>query len=158
MSSFQDQPIMACGCRAMAVDQDGNPACVIHDCFIVAETQPDLTGRRARCEGYGGKSPHSRDCIISGSDCRKGKPCSCELASDGSEGDLPFFEYRGPGSYEAAMKCKNCNFLYQAHKKKEQEFANIDYKSPLGKVCDNFEPHGPYEYDRFYCGCTMGWD
>lgn len=56
-----DKPIMACGCAANAVRGDGLPVCVIHlgspGATQVAATQPDLTGRKARCT-YARRGPH----------------------------------------------------------------------------------------------------
>jgi hypothetical protein len=53
--------LMACGCSAQGVMVDketGNkiPCCVVHDCTIPAENQPDLTGRKAVCT-YSGHRP-----------------------------------------------------------------------------------------------------
>lgn len=65
--------MMKCGHAANAVTADGKPCCAIcagftPDAEIIADTAPDLTGRKARC-GYCGKLTDSK---IS----------------------LPFFEYR----------------------------------------------------------------
>lgn len=70
--------------------------------------------------------------------------CYCGNIRPSSE-KLAFFEYRGEGSKQATKSCKNCPYYDVAHGK--------DHKS----VCNNFTPHGAYEYDKFYCGCA-GWE
>ena len=53
--------LMKCGCTAHATcsRKDGVkldqpiPACVIHDCYDVADEKPDLAGRKARCTYMG---------------------------------------------------------------------------------------------------------
>lgn len=67
-----------------------------------------------------------------------------------SSNDLPFFEYRGEGSRDAMIGCKNCGYYAVAH------------TSPLprhlaGHVCGKFEPQGGMQFDSYYCGCK-GWD
>lgn len=50
-----EMPMMSCGCVANSIDQDGNPACVVH--FMISGKganpvpveMPDLSGRQARC-------------------------------------------------------------------------------------------------------------
>ena len=59
--------------------------------------------------------------------------------------NLPFFESRDTGSRQATIACKNCFYYDVAHGKGHKD------------VCNNFTPHGAYEYDSFYCGCD-GWD
>ena len=52
---MSDKPMMKCGHRANAVDAEtGKPSCAIHagltsDALVVADEQPDLSGRTARC-------------------------------------------------------------------------------------------------------------
>jgi len=58
--------MMECGHNAMSVDSEGNPACAIcvgidPGARIVAKVQPDLTGRRCRCEYYGYKCRSEAD-------------------------------------------------------------------------------------------------
>ena len=65
--------MMKCGHAANAVTADGKPCCAIcagytPDAFIAADTMPDLTGRKARCNYCG------------------------EIVD--SKASLPFFEYR----------------------------------------------------------------
>lgn len=61
--------------------------------------------------------------------------------------DLAFFEYRGPESRLAKEKCKNCMYLKVAHLLEDKTIRH----------CNNFEEHGPWEYDGYYDGCH-GWD
>lgn len=65
-----------------------------------------------------------------------------------SDYNLAFFKYRGPGSFDAINKCK-CGYYRVAH--------NNSPTPSWSKRCQNFEAHGPYEYDEYYCGCH-GWD
>lgn len=121
--------LMECGHVAQAKDQHGNPVCVIcigidKGATRIVQTKPDLTGRKAKC-AYG----HN------------------EVASNY---DLPFFEYKGVGSFESLQRCKNCNFFRVAHTNEIRRIRNPT-------VCNNFEPHGPFEFDTYYDGCR-GWD
>lgn len=61
--------MMECGHSANATC-DGKPACAICSCYKIAESSPDLTGRKAKC-------PYCKKTVTSNT-------------------DLPFFEYR-PG-------------------------------------------------------------
>lgn len=75
--------------------------------------------------------------------------CGCGNTRQ-SDLDLAFFEYLGPGSPAAAKTCKHCRYHEVAHEK--------PLPKHLEKQCGHdFEPHGPFEFDRFYCGCR-GWD
>ena len=84
--------LMKCGHAAMAIDQNGNPCCVI--CHgdprstMIEDNAPDLTGRLAKC-GCG----NTRESSI----------------------DLPFFEYKGPDSFAAHNTCKLCPYHLRAH-------------------------------------------
>jgi hypothetical protein len=51
------------------------PCCITCDCTEVDDSPPSLEGRKARCAYWG--------------------ICHCEMPSSR---DLPFFEYRGPGT------------------------------------------------------------
>jgi len=143
--------LMKCGCRAQAVNRDGDPVCVVHagltpDAYIPMK-EVNLEGRKARCSGYGKRHDrHYKDCIFD--ECQKHEDhiCRCERPSSL---DLPFFVYTGEGSPTAENFCKNCGLHRNYH---NQE------KKMLYKACDNFEPQGPQEYDIFYCGCSVGWD
>jgi hypothetical protein len=64
---------------------------------------------------------------------------------------LAFFEYRGEGSPAATTTCKHCRYALIAHQRKEA--GTLKHNG----VCDTFEPIGPYQYDKYYCGCR-GWD
>ena len=87
----------------------------------------DLSGRQARCHG--------------------------ELVKPSSR-DLPFFEFMGEGSRDATLSCKHCGYYKEAHEYSERRI----HKEPIKETRDHtFEPHGPYEFDRFYCGHS-GWD
>lgn len=86
----------------------------------MSKQQPDLTGRQARC--------------------------SCMRPPRPSDINLPFFEYRGPGSASADDTC-HCGFARRAHTDQS-----------LGKRLDHeFEPRGDVGFDSYYCGHS-GWD
>lgn len=72
-----------------------------------------------------------------------GKNCRVEPSSL----DLAFFEYLGPDSPASKQNCAQCGYYESAHLKQPRS----------QNVCLNFRPHGPYKYDRYYCGCR-GWD
>ena len=76
---------------------------------------------------------------------RKARCCTQASERDSSL-DLAFFEYRGPGSRSALLSCKNCGYYEIAHQKEGHK-----------QSCNHFEPHGSWEYDRYYCGCR-GWN
>lgn len=93
------QPIMKCGCAAAATCRDdgkGNhydppiPVCITHDCLEIADPQPDLEGRKARCV-YFGVVPTGRN-HESNYGCKRGEPCQCEQPSLIHK--LPFFVHR----------------------------------------------------------------
>lgn len=70
--------------------------------------------------------------------------CGTERSSDTA---LAFFEFCGEGSATAVKSCKHCHYFEEAHGKPGvSQF-----------VCDHFEPNGPLDHDRFYCG-HAGWD
>jgi len=134
--------MLACGCRAHGThhnSHDGlgvdHPSCVIHSpapeaCRIV--DAPSLDGRFAKCT------------------CGRTRPSSLDLA---------FFEYEGPGSPRSKQSCKNCGYHEIAHTK-EGMAGNVptNRKTVIERgECKGFVAHGPYEFDRFYCGCR-GWD
>lgn len=85
-------PLMKCGHTAMAVDQEGNPCCVI--CHgdphseEIEEKLPNLDGRLAKC-GCG----NTRESSI----------------------DLAFFEYKGPNSHASKFMCKLCEYGIIGH-------------------------------------------
>lgn len=115
--------MMKCGHTAQGYMGGDLPVCVIcwpsPDSIALAEKQPLLEDRQAKCASCGSVVPSSYG--------------------------LAFFRYRGASSHDALHKCKNCVYYEYAH----------THGEPL--KCQNFEPHGPYEYDEYYCGCR-GWD
>jgi len=87
--------ILTCGCRANWVrtmtagkQHEPIPSCIAHNCTTVADPQPDLTGRTAKC-GYHAEKP--------------------------SNPSLPFFVFCGEGSREAMDICK-CGYAEAAHR------------------------------------------
>ena len=75
--------------------------------------------------------------------------CGCGKISESSL-DLPFFTFRGEGSSDAIESCKHCRYHEVAHAKPKPPHL-------VKNVCDEFTPHGAFEFDGFYCGHT-GWD
>lgn len=120
------QVMMACGHSANAVNmKTGEPSCaycvgLTPNAEIRAET-PNLEGRMARC-GCGRTVPSSLD--------------------------LPFFEWRGDGSYEATHSCKHCGYFESAHKTGKPHLKHCEH---------DFEPRGDFGLDAYYCG-HAGWD
>jgi hypothetical protein len=123
-------PMMACGHVANSHRSDtGTPSCVI--CIGIHPGAETVV-----------PGPDLTDRLARCSSCKR------ERASDVK---LAFFEFTGPGSRAAVERCR-CGFTYHAHEK----------INPLtgrpGPVTDHaFEAHGPYDRDRYYCGCR-GWD
>jgi hypothetical protein len=76
--------------------------------------------------------------------------CSCGKTQPSSL-TLAFFEYLGPESPSATENCAQCGYLQIAHRRKQSGEVKNQH------ICLRFKPHGPYENDRFYCGCR-GWD
>lgn len=75
---------------------------------------------------------------------RKAK-CTCCSTFKPSSLSLWFFEFRGEGSPDAIHTCKNCGFYDSAHTPEKQ--LKNEY------ICKNFEAHGAWDYDLFYCSC-----
>lgn len=76
--------------------------------------------------------------------------CSCGKSVP-SDSDLPFFQYRGPGSYYALTTCARCRFSFCAHVRDE---SRVQQSSVVERgECIGFTPAGPDEHDLFYCGC-----
>lgn len=131
---MSDKPLMTCGHTAQGYrkmdDKTFVPCCVICGVItqVLREDKPDLSNRKAKC-------------------------CS-EKTIKPSSYDLPFFEYRGPGSRVARLQCE-CGYMKKPH----------DNAIPhVLKHCANqndglalFRARGPFEYDLYYCGCR-GWD
>jgi hypothetical protein len=85
-------PMMKCGCAAQGTIQrwgetEKKPGCIVHECTDVAETEPDLSQRMARCG------------------CGRTEPSSPNLA---------FFEFTGEGSRTATETCE-CGYNRTAH-------------------------------------------
>lgn len=124
-------PLMECGHVAQGTNAAGEPSCIICVGLVdgaekVANPVP-LEGRMARC--------------------------TCEREPVPSSFDLAFFEYRGPGSYQGRVTCRNCRYYDTAHEMKVRE--NPPHLRRF--CCDNFEPIGEREFDLYYCG-HAGWD
>lgn len=217
MTEYKRGVMLKCGCAAMAVDGDGKPACIIHNCNEPLEHQPDLTGRKARCSYYG-KQTRRSECLYNG-DVKEDGVWICRCERD-SEPTLPFFKFKGEDSPSALYNCKICPYHWIAHQplfeytleitrdwyktkdtvsqkvrqkhwggSKEQfmdwlekdiarmiqnskrpQFPGGDpskvtihkieilsvIEEPSGRDHE-FVPHGPYDYDEFYCGCHT-WD
>lgn len=79
-----------------------------------------------------------------------GRKAACTYGGNVRDSDwnLAFFEYKGPGSRDAEDVCK-CGFHRSAH---TPEMRAKSHRPG----CDNFQPRGPAEYDKYYCGC-YGW-
>lgn len=75
--------------------------------------------------------------------------CHCGRTEPSSPQKQFAFEYRGPGSQRAREQCKHCGYFECAHGTGKPHLKHIEGHT--------FEPHGPYEFDAFYCGC-QGWD
>jgi hypothetical protein len=88
--------MMECGHAANATTGNGKPACAICDGprSTTVASAPDLTGRRARCS-YFGSTPSGRS--HSGSDCKRGEPCKCEVPSATS---LAFFGHKPKNQFD----------------------------------------------------------
>lgn len=141
--------LMECGHTANAVDSNtGKDVCVI--CIgiypgadKIAKNQPWLEGRIAKCAYDHENNPHEDSRV----------PSSLGLA---------FFEYRGLGSRDSEDLCghEGCGYGKVAHVGPYlgSWLKNAD-GSPNGRAISDheFTPHGPWEEDRYYCGCR-GWD
>jgi hypothetical protein len=87
-------PIMKCGHAANSLgkrtgETESCPACVICDCFELADPQPVLDGRRARCNYYGHAIGRRGDCDYPKNVRPKDNICHCEADS---AYNLPFFK------------------------------------------------------------------
>ena len=145
---------MKCGCVAFGMDgKTQKPCCITHAGFIdgegddlgrtIAKKQPDLTGRRARCS-----YSHTAEDDDTNKLRRQRGWSACQIEADSSI-KLPFFEWRGEGSFRAVTMCRHCSFYGSAHTEENRKKNK--------RICSHFEPHGDYEFDQYYCGC-MGWD
>lgn len=126
--------LMNCGCAGMARHNNahdglpaGHPSCVTH-----------LDAKEA-C------TPAS-DPRLEGRFAKCGDGCTVRPSS----ADLAFFEYLGPDSPASKQNCAQCGYYEEAHK---YDPSRVSSKP----VNCQFRPHGPYEFDRYYCGHS-GWD
>jgi hypothetical protein len=153
--------LMKCGHSANSLAKPANyvgepiPACVICGCFDIAEVEPNLVGRRARCTYYGHPVGRRGSCDFPKE--TRSDVCKCE--GDSNSDHLPFFRYKGEGSEYATSMC-TCGYYRSAHK--PVPFFDTGKRFPprlreciLGR---GFTPVGPAEFDEFYCGCACGWD
>jgi hypothetical protein len=82
----------------------------------------------------------------------EGRTATCVYCGrkEPSSRGLAFFEYLGTGSEEADGTC-HCGYAELVH----QEIN--PYTGRKGVTDHEFQPKGPRETDRYYCGCR-GWD
>ena len=119
--------MMQCGHVAQGINlKTKKPVCVIcagidpgAEIPMDIVDEPDLTDRWAKCD-----------------DCGQVRKSTFEL---------PFFNYKGPGSPWATKMCK-CGIIEKAHDGRR-----------LWTRCTEFKARGPAQYDNYYCGCR-GWD
>ena len=89
-----EHPLLKCGCAAQSFcSQRGGvkydppiPACIIHDCFELADSAPNLAGRIALCT-YKGCRDNRRKSTHYGEYGKDGRSCAP------SSPDLPFFQH-----------------------------------------------------------------
>lgn len=93
-------------------------------------------------------------CAFHGQPVNASKPrmarCAyCKTERLSSERDqLPFFEDKS----DESDTCLHCHYFESAHEKKKAGAPGL-----TDRICDNFEPHGAWAWDMYYCGCR-GWD
>ena len=107
----------------------------------------DLTGRMARC-AY---DPHTD--ATTGHSGRYDAGPSLRPSDEG----LPFFEYLGPGSRFATETCGHCGYNLAAHDP-ATTLARDGKTAMQFAGCPGFEPRGPADEDKYYCGACWGWD
>ena len=99
------------------------------------------------------------EAIIAGARQARCPHCKTERPSTP---DLPFFEYRGPGSRSAKEQCV-CGYYEVAHDPAHMDTLVHDRDGKRRPTvvesgrCSGFVPRGPWDVDLFYCGCR-GWD
>jgi len=86
------------------------------------------------------------------SDQKRMARCSCGKIEPSNPATQFGFEYRGPGSRAAVENCGKCGYFECAHELAETGAPHLTHL-----VDHLFTPHGPYEFDSFYCG-HAGWD
>lgn len=82
---------------------------------------------------------------------RKAICCGEDSIRDSNPDTLAFFEYRGPGSRTATSTCK-CGYAEVGHGK-----PHVDKHCEKKNGVAGFVARGPWEFDKYYCGCR-GWD
>lgn len=116
-----NSPMMTCGHTANATHhrKDGvdEPACVICSCYEVAHAPPVLEGRMARCAYFGKRTGRNNE-----SNYGSGSTCTAERSSSP---DLPFFEYLGPGSPAATLRCV-CGLAEKPHRQPWSVVVQVD--------------------------------
>jgi hypothetical protein len=120
--------MMRCGHAANAVDESQNPVCAV--CVLLTPLARIVDDNPPALIGREAK-------------------CYCGMTVPSST-DLPFFEYQGPGSVNATENCAKCEFTIRAH-------AEVTMFGRKGITDHVFTPHGPYEFDNYYCGHD-GWN
>lgn len=80
----------------------------------------------------------------------EGRTARCYCGAEApSRPDLFGFQYLGLDSPESRETCKHCRY---------KEVAHVGNAHDRGRhICSQFEPIGPRDTDRYYCGCR-GWD
>lgn len=88
----------------------------------------------------------------------EGRQARCHCGTIKPSGtNLPFFRFKGEGSREAT---EVCGFLVKGsichgHPTIHQE---INPSTKRAGITDHeHQPHGAFEFDEFYCGCS-GWN
>lgn len=82
--------------------------------------------------------------------------CGIDHGTTPSSQSLPFFQFRGEGSLAAIDSCLHCGYSKFAHGEEASRWKNG--KTAVENAgCPGFEPHGPWDYDLYYCGCR-GWE
>ena len=122
--------MMMCGHAANAIQSEtGEPVCVI--CWGLTELAKIVDENPPALIGRTAK-------------------CGCG-ATEPSSTTLAFFDYKGPGSKSATDRCGVCPYTLVAH-------GEVNELTGRPGITDHaFVPHGPYEFDAYYCGHS-GWD
>lgn len=138
------EPCRVCGETMRDVDEHGYEDCSRSPYTMDAYGPPDITiCTRCAHETFMARNNLSERLAR----------CHCGRTVD-SSWSLAFFEYRGPNSQAAAKHCRHCGYYEVAHR---YEASRVS-PEPAKQCADHtFEPHGPYDYDIYYCGCR-GWD
>jgi len=119
------------------------PCCITHSCTEIGE-QPNLTGRKARCNYYGKSVGRNNECNY-GQD--HSTICTCEQPSSS---ELPFFEFLGEGSPDSSERCK-CGYMWIAHQPRWSAEIEVDqkwFKCPRDKHVVKKEFHAPEGLQR----------